>query len=99
MIRCASPGSRRIDHDPVIQSARRDNARFSILPTIIHPRQVSARENARGVPEVESSLGERLVPLGPIKYNSNLSSLQLIADANRFPEAPPRLTLKCNRNP
>ena len=37
---------------------RRDKARFSILPTIVHPRQVSARENAFGVSKVESALGE-----------------------------------------
>jgi hypothetical protein len=65
-------GSPRNDHDPVIQHACRDKARFSILPTIVHPRQVSARENVFGVSEVESSLGEGLVPFGPIKCDSHL---------------------------
>jgi hypothetical protein len=69
---CNPSGSPRYDHDPVIQHTRRDKARFSILPTIVHPRQVSARENAFGVSEVESALGERLISLAPIKSDSHL---------------------------
>jgi hypothetical protein len=65
-------GSPRKDHNLVIQRTHCDKTQLSILPTIVHARQVSAREYVFGVSEVEFSLGERLVPLGPIKCNSDL---------------------------
>jgi hypothetical protein len=65
-------GSPRNNHDPLIQHACRDKAQLSIFPTIVRPRQVSARENVFGMSEVQSSLGERLVPFGPIECDSHL---------------------------
>jgi len=51
------------DHEPAIEPARRDVPRLAVRQTRILARCHPAGKNPRRIGEIESSLGERPIPL------------------------------------